>query len=141
MHRLKYKGNQEIGTFIGDWLGENMLLSERFHDIDCIIPVPLHYKKQRKRGYNQVSTFGISLSKILKIPYYEGVLQRKTATNTQTKLIRFDRWKNVKELFHVENTNELSNKHILLIDDIITTGATLEACYFCLLYTSPSPRD
>lgn len=132
MHRLKYKGNQEIGSFIGDWLGENMLLSNRFNDIDCIIPVPLHYKKQKKRGYNQVSTFGISLSKTLKIPYYEGVLQRKTATNTQTKLIRLDRWKNVKELFQVENTHKLNNKHILLIDDIITTGATLEACYLAL---------
>jgi ComF family protein len=132
IHELKYNGQQQVGAFIGSWLGEEMLKSNRFKNIDCIIPVPLHSKKQKKRGYNQVSTFGNSLSKTLNIPFYENVLKKKTAINSQTKLLRLDRWKNVQELFYVEEKLSLANKHILLIDDIITTGATLEACYLAL---------
>jgi ComF family protein len=132
IHQLKYNGQQQVGSFIGNWLGEEMISSERFHDIDCIIPVPLHHKKLKKRGYNQVTTFGQSLSKILNIPFYENILKKKTAINSQTKLVRFDRWRNVEELFYIENEVSLSNKHILLIDDIITTGATLEASYLAL---------
>lgn len=132
IHHLKYKGQQEVGNFIGNWLGENMVLSDRFKDIDCIIPVPLHQKKLKKRGYNQVTEFGNSLSKKLNIPFYENILKKKTAINSQTKLIRLDRWRNVEELFYVDHKTSLTNKHILLIDDIITTGATLEACYLAL---------
>ena len=132
IHQLKYKNKQEVGTFIGNWLGDEMNESNRFNNIDCIIPVPLHPKKQKKRGYNQVTTFGESLSKSLHIPFIETVLLRKSFTNTQTKKQRFDRWKNVSELFYVNNPEILNNKHILLIDDVITTGATLEACYKAL---------
>ncbi|WP_372746486.1 ComF family protein [Lutibacter sp.] len=132
IHQLKYKGQQQVGSFIGNWLAEEMLASNRFKDIDCIIPVPLNLKKQKKRGYNQVTTFGQSLSTVLNIPFYEHILKKKTAKNSQTKLIRLDRWRNVEELFYTENEFELANKHILLIDDIITTGATLEACYLAL---------
>jgi predicted amidophosphoribosyltransferase len=103
IHQLKYNGQQQVGSFIGNWLGEEMISSERFHDIDCIIPVPLHHKKLKKRGYNQVTTFGQSLSKILNIPFYENILKKKTAINSQTKLVRFDRWRNVEELFYIEN--------------------------------------
>lgn len=128
IHALKYRGKQEVGTFLGDWLGEEMLYSERFSEIDCIIPVPLHQKKMKSRGYNQVTKFGESLAEKLSIPYETSVLKRISDTNTQTRKIRLDRWKNVKELFFVEDNSVLENKHILLIDDIITTGATLEAC-------------
>jgi len=128
MHQLKYKNQQKVGTFIGDWLGEILVNSKRFKTIDCIIPVPLHKTKQQLRGYNQVTTFGKSLSKKLNIPYYEGVLLKTSATKTQTKKIRLDRWKNSEHQFILQKTNTLKNKHILLIDDIITTGATLEAC-------------
>lgn len=132
IHELKYNKQQQVGTLIGDWLGEQLVESQRFTTIDCIIPVPLHSKKLKKRGYNQVTTFGESLAKNLKIPYYENILIRVSSTNTQTKKMRFDRWKNVQELFHVQNNFTLENKHILLIDDVITTGATLEACYDAL---------
>jgi ComF family protein len=132
IHNLKYKNQQQVGELLGIWLGEEMLKSERFKTIDCIIPVPLHKNKLKKRGYNQVTTFGKSLSKKLNIPYYETILTRISSTKTQTKRKRFDRWKNVQELFFVENPLILQNKHILLIDDIITTGATLEACYLAL---------
>jgi len=129
IHALKYKNQQQVGVLLGSWLGDEMANSKRFLNIDYIIPVPLHKKKLKSRGYNQLTTFGKSLSEILKIPFMENNLLRISSTNTQTKKLRFERWKNVQELFIVKNPEILDNKHILLIDDIITTGATLEACY------------
>ena len=129
IHQLKYKGQQQAGSFIGNWLGDEILQSNRFKDLDLIIPVPLHKNKLKSRGYNQVTTFGESLSKKLNIPYVDNVLIRTSFTKTQTKKLRIDRWKNVQEIFNNSKPEELNNKHILLIDDIITTGATLDACY------------
>jgi len=128
IHHLKYKGNQEIGTFIGDWFGQILANSNEFNTIDCIIPVPLHPKKQKQRGYNQLTTFGLSLSKQLKKPYITGVLIRTSATKTQTLKQRFERFSNSSTKFSVPDRSKLTNKHILLIDDVITTGATLESC-------------
>lgn len=128
IHNLKYKKQQQVGIFVGNWLGEEMLESKRFQNIDYIIPVPLHKNKLIKRGYNQVTTFGKSLSKKLNVPFNDQILMRVSSTKTQTKKIRLDRWKNVQELFYVPEPDKTSNKHILLIDDVITTGATLEAC-------------
>lgn len=132
IHNLKYKNQQQIGCFIGNWLGDEIKTSGRFDSIDCIIPVPLHKKKIKKRGYNQVTTFGETLSKKLNIPLYENILTRISSAGTQTKTRRFDRWKNVQEIFFVRNSSFLENRHILLIDDVITTGATLEACFDAL---------
>lgn len=132
IHELKYNKQQQAGNLIGDWLGEQLIESKRFETVDCIIPVPLHRIKLKKRGYNQVTTFGKSLAKKLAIPFHENILIRVTSTKTQTKKLRIDRWKNVQELFFVQNIATLENKHILLIDDVITTGATLEACYEAL---------
>ena len=128
IHELKYKGQQQVGEFTGNWLGEELLLSGRFENIDCIVPVPLHKNKLKKRGYNQVTIFGETLSKKLNIPFYEDVLFKTDASKTQTKKLRFDRWKNAQHKFIIHNSEKISNKHILLIDDIITTGATLESC-------------
>jgi ComF family protein len=128
IHALKYKNQQQVGVVLGNWLGEEIIESNRFSNIDYVIPVPLHKKKLAARGYNQVTTFGESLAKKLQVTFAECFLKRVSYTNTQTKKIRLDRWKNVQELFIVENIADLENKHILLIDDIITTGATLEAC-------------
>jgi ComF family protein len=129
IHQLKYKSHQEIGTLAGHWLGSEIAQSKRFKSVDCIIPVPLHKKKLKKRGYNQVTSFGQSLSEQLGIPYLENELIRISSTKTQTKKFRLDRWKNVQEIFYVQNPKKFNNKHILLIDDVITTGATIEACY------------
>ena len=128
IHKLKYKGNQEIGTFFGDWQGVAMKKSDLFNDVDIIIPVPLHKNRLKKRGYNQVTKYGERLAFHLNKPFIPNVLVRKSFNKTQTKKSRFDRIKNVKELFYLTDKTIFENKHILLIDDIITTGATLESC-------------
>jgi len=130
---LKYKADQKIGTFLGAWLGKEMLRSMEFRDIDMIIPVPLHKKKLKKRGYNQLTTFGKQLSKLLNTKYEAGLLLRKSFTTTQTRKKRLDRFQNTESRFVVEHPDQLENKHILLIDDVVTTGATLEACCHELL--------
>ena len=133
IHQLKYNGNQEVGFFLGDLLGCELLNSKRFQNIDCIIPVPLHPKKLKKRGYNQLTTFGKRIANILNVAYIENVLIRKKRTDTQTKRGRLERWINVQDIFYLKEEQALQNKHILLIDDVITTGATLEACALELL--------
>ena len=128
IHQLKYKNNQEVGAFLGNWFGKKLLESDKFNDIDYIIPVPLHKKKLIQRGYNQLTKFGEKLSEIFCIQYIENVLIRTSTANTQTFKKRIERFKNLETKFSVSNLDLLNNKHILLIDDVVTTGATLEAC-------------
>jgi ComF family protein len=128
IHDLKYKGNEEIGIFFGNWLGEILKENNEFKNIDFIIPVPLHPKKLRERGYNQVSKFGETVSKHLNIIYLENNLVRISSTKTQTFKARFERFNNIETKFLLTNPSFFDNKNILLIDDVITTGATLEAC-------------
>lgn len=135
IHQLKYKGNQEIGVFLGDWFGEILKENKEFNEVDVIVPVPLHQKKLRQRGYNQVTKFGERLSEILKIPYEPKVLIRTSFGKTQTFKNRFARFKDIETTFLLTDTSCFEKKHILLIDDVITTGATLEACCNELLKT------
>ncbi|WP_405564626.1 ComF family protein [Polaribacter sp. Asnod6-C07] len=128
IHELKYKDNEEIGVFFGNWLGEILKQNSKFKDVDCIIPVPLHPKKLRERGYNQVTKFGKRLSFYLNIPLVENELIRISSTKTQTFKSRFERFRNLDTKFSLSNPSQFNNKHILLIDDVITTGATLKAC-------------
>ena len=128
IHDLKYKGNQDIGVFFGNWLGSLLKENNEFATIDYIIPVPLHPKKLRARGYNQVSKFGERLSFFLNIPFIENELIRISSTKTQTFKARFERFNTIGTKFQLQNPTHFSNKHVLLIDDVITTGATLEAC-------------
>jgi len=129
VHQLKYKGKQEIGILIGNYLGA-LLRSEDsiIKNIDLIIPIPLHHKKLKIRGYNQCDSFAIGLSENMKVPLSTNAIERVTANNSQTTQKRFDRWGNVAELFVVKDIEQLRSKHILLVDDVITTGSTAESC-------------
>lgn len=128
IHQLKYKGQQEIGNFLGKWVGAQLVESNYFNSIDMVIPVPLHKKKLRSRGYNQVEEFGKEIGTALNIPYINSVLLKKSFTGTQTIKSRLARWGNIEETFVLANPEIVRNRHVLIVDDLITTGATLEAC-------------
>jgi competence protein ComFC len=136
IHALKYKGNEEIGVFFGNWLGEMLCENKEFSCVDFIIPVPIHSKKKKIRGYNQVTKFGHCLSHHLGVPFIEGALVRKSSAKTQTLKARFERFSDAETKFSLIDIALFKNKHILIIDDVITTGATLEACSMALLKTS-----
>ena len=128
MHNLKYKGHQDIGGFLGKWFGHELSTVPEYKNIDVVIPVPLHKKKQRKRGYNQVAKFGIEMASALNATYLDNVLVKTTNTKTQVFKKRMARWSSDNEIFTIKNHELIESKHILLVDDIITTGATIEAC-------------
>jgi ComF family protein len=132
LHKLKYKNQKNIGIEIGKMIGHD-LESSPFNQVDLLIPVPLHISKKRKRGYNQSECIATGISEALKKPVDTKTLQRKIANPTQTKKHRFERWTNVEGIFTLINPENIADKHILLIDDVITTGATLEACASTLL--------
>ncbi|WP_452225678.1 ComF family protein [Lacinutrix chionoecetis] len=128
IHQLKYREQQEIGTFLGAWLGTELSNNPNYNTIDMVIPVPLHKKKLRSRGYNQVTNFGQEIAKALNVTYIDDVLIKITNTTSQVSKKRFARWSEKDDLFAIVNSGQIEGKHILLVDDIITTGATLEAC-------------
>lgn len=133
IHKLKYKGKKEVGIRLGEIYGKDLIKHDSFKDIDLIIPVPLHPKKQRKRGYNQSEMIAIGLGKSMNKFVDKQTLIRTKHTETQTKKSRFKRWENVKEIFQVNNSDGLKGKHLLIVDDVLTTGATIESCVnaFC----------
>jgi ComF family protein len=133
IHKLKYKGHQEIGSLLGTWYAEDLKEKTTVKTADIIIPVPLHKKKLRERGYNQVTTFGLALSKELGIPYNDSLLFRTTYSKTQSQKSLLDRSEGINAVFNVSFNEKDHNKHYLLVDDVITTGATLEACSRALL--------
>lgn len=128
IHRFKYKGFKEIGHYLGVIHGSELKQSELYHDLDMIVPVPLHPHKVRIRGFNQSQVYGEGLSKSLKIPLISEALQRIVPTSSQTRKTRFRRWENVGSVFYIPNSDVFENKNILLVDDVLTTGSTLEAC-------------
>ncbi|MCF6212448.1 MAG: ComF family protein [Flavobacteriaceae bacterium] len=135
IHQLKYKGNQEIGSYFGHWLGCDLAASKHFNSVEMIVPVPLHPKKLKLRGYNQVANFGMAIAKILNARYVDDKLIKVSSTESQTKKHRTERVKNVNEIFTLNDVLFFEGKHILLVDDVITTGATLEVCCKELLKT------
>ncbi|MEI6853170.1 MAG: ComF family protein [Bacteroidota bacterium] len=128
IHLMKYKGRKEIGEYLGKIYGKQLRDVELYRDVDVIVPVPLHRRKQRKRGFNQSEYIARGLSVSMKLPIDTKSLVRVTHSESQTRKSRLKRWENVKEIFVVKEVKTLQNKHVLLVDDVLTTGATIEAC-------------
>ena len=123
-----------MGEYIGKILGNKLNQEDAIiKHIDLIIPVPLHWKKLKSRGYNQCDPFAQGLSETLKVPFTTDAVERVHENISQTKKKRFDRWGNVAEIFSVKDESQLTGKHILLVDDVVTTGATAEACLQTIL--------
>ncbi len=134
---LKYKSNQEAGIYLGKLLGNKIKESKRFEDVDVLVPLPLNNKKQFKRGYNQAEVICKGIAEVWKKPINTDVVLRSINTKTQTHKNRVARWQSMQGVFDVNNVKELEGKHILLVDDVVTTGATLEACGDMLLSNIP----
>lgn len=128
LHNLKYKGMKELGEEVGKHFAIDLIQSSDFLSVDVICPVPLHPQKERKRGYNQSWWIASGIAKQMNKELSANNLKRVTATETQTRKNRFERWQNVEGIFELSNPEAFSGKHILLIDDVVTTGSTLEAC-------------
>ncbi len=128
IHQLKYKKEQNIGVFLGRRMCYDIERLKLFEDVNLVLPVPLHKKKLKERGYNQVDKFGELLSAYLQVPYETDVLQRVSINETQTLKQRFERFSNTDSKFLISDFECFENKHVLLIDDVITTGATLVSC-------------
>jgi len=132
LHALKYRNHPEIGEVLGKVYGQELFQNDYQKRVDLIVPVPLHFIRRRKRGYNQSEEFAKGISQTLDVPF-SSVLERFTKTDTQTRKTKLKRWENVREVFRVANEEEIAGKRILLVDDVITTGATIEACAQTLL--------
>ncbi len=132
LHALKYNNHPEIGETIGEVYGQELQQAGYDQKFNLIVPVPLHASRKRKRGYNQSEKFAAGLSKNLNIPFSDALL-RATKTETQTRKTKLKRWQNVSEVFRVKDLDQIRNQNILLVDDVITTGATIEACAQVLL--------
>ena len=133
LHQLKYNGHPEVGVFCGGLLGMELMKSSYFSDLDYIIPVPLHPRKQQKRGYNQSVQIDRGMSEHMKASLDSTTLYRKINSSTQTQKGRYERFKNMDGIFGLRDGWKLENKHVVLVDDVITTGSTLEACALTLL--------
>ena len=127
IHEFKYNGNKSVGYFLGTLMGKSILNSNRF-PVDAMIPLPLFEKKEKRRGYNQAEVLCNGIAEIINVPVIKNNVTRIVHIETQTKKGRLERWKNVEQTFVVSNPECLEGKHLLLVDDVITTGATLEAC-------------
>ena len=128
IHEFKYKGNKDVGMYLGALMGSSFMSNNRFAKIDALVPLPLYDDKERKRGFNQAAILCKGMSEIMGIPVITGNVIRKRFTETQTKKHRAQRWENVEGSFEISNRLQLKGKHLLLVDDVVTTGATLEAC-------------
>ena len=133
IHFIKYKGLKELGFETGRRFGTALSASPEFNSVDFVVPVPLHPKKQKIRGYNQSEWIAKGISESMKKPVSVDNLKRNLHTSTQTRKNRYERWENVENIFKVNRPEEFAGKHILLIDDVVTTGSTLESCAFQLL--------
>lgn len=133
MFRFKYRGDKELGLFLGRMIGYQLNETNRFREIDVLVPLPLFASKERTRGYNQATLLCEGIAEILQKPVLKNAVVRTTYTESQTKKRRVERWQNMEGRFYLVDEVSVKGKHILLVDDVITTGATLEACGLELL--------
>lgn len=133
LHELKYYGQRDVGTALGQLYGAELHVAGYATEFDLIVPVPLHPRKLAKRGYNQAAAFAHGLADALQVPWSATGLRRTTHTSTQTRKNRTQRWENVATVFEVESPATVAGRRILVVDDVLTTGATLEACGTVLL--------
>lgn len=128
IHNLKYRGFEEVGSFFGNWYGHELSKSSLYQNIDLVIPVPLHSKKLKKRKYNQVTEFGKCIAHKLNTDFSDNILIQSNETSSQTNKNRESRWDEKRNAYSIKEKVNLKNMHLLLVDDVITTGSTLEAC-------------
>lgn len=133
LHQIKYNNQPDLISVIGRWYGKQLLGVDLWSDIDVVIPVPLHWKKQRKRGYNQSAIFGEGIAEVMGIPCLKNALVRITHDKSLTGMKRLQRVETISSSFMLPNPKPVRNKHVLLVDDVLTTGATLEACANALI--------
>ncbi|MBL7769256.1 MAG: ComF family protein [Flavipsychrobacter sp.] len=150
LHQLKYSYRKELGLQLGEWMGFQLRTANWMSKIDCLLPMPLHPKRKAVRGYNQAELLAKGIEVQTGLPAYSDCLERITPTRSQTTQHRSERWQNMREVFKISKPSYIEHKHVLLIDDVITTGATLEAMgekilqvpgtklsLFCFAYTLP----
>jgi ComF family protein len=128
IHNLKYNKQQHIGKYLGEEYGKELKKTESLTDVDLIVPVPLHSKKLKQRGFNQSECFAEGIAQSMNIKMDKDFIVRKKNTLSQTNKSRFERWENVNDAFDINYKKTINQKHILLVDDVITTGSTIEAC-------------
>lgn len=133
LHQLKYGGQKEIGEAMGRCMASELLPSGFFEGVDVLLPVPLHRKRQRKRGYNQSEWIARGVAAVVGLPVCTAAVERTANTDTQTHKSAFERWQNVEGIFELRQPEVLEGKHVLIIDDVLTTGATTVGCASCLL--------
>jgi ComF family protein len=129
IHALKYQNQMGLGIWLGNYYANLLKVNSILEDVDLLIPIPLHKKKLKQRGYNQSECYAKGLSEIFERPMLNNCIQRLSETSTQTKKKKFERWQNVEGVFKINNPSILENKHVLLVDDVITTGATIDAAW------------
>lgn len=133
LHAFKYKGNKDLGRMLGRMMGQRLRETERFGDIDALAPVPLHKTRERARGYNQSVVICEGMAEIMGLPVIANAVSRLTPTGTQTHRNRIERWQYMEGMFTLVRPDAVAGRHLLLVDDVITTGATMEACARALL--------
>lgn len=132
LHQIKYNNQPDLITIIGRWYGRQLLQAPLWQGIDAVVPVPLHWKKQRKRGYNQSAVFGEAIADVINSPCHARALLRITHDRSLTGMNRMQRIQTIGSAFAVAKPAQVKGKHVLLVDDVLTTGATLEACALAL---------
>jgi ComF family protein len=131
--QLKYKNHQDMGIYLGKLIGHQLSATNRFDDVDVLVPLPLNNRKETKRGFNQATLICEGIGQIWLKPIYTNTVERTIFTQSQTNKTRIDRWQNMEGVFALANADSIAGKHVLLVDDIMTTGATLEACGYEIL--------